>query len=172
MKRSLIFSLALLFHSVTSHAAYVSCRYDATPCDAQGNHYFCEYYGWAYGNFCSPTDKSHGPLPRPVPTPAANPEDASAIGPETESNEANSCFSSCYERTPSYEMCHFYCARRPSVPVIPHHPPLGITSSNGTADETRSSELSCHPGTYPCYDAGRPFCAPLWLGCPDSDNTQ
>ena len=53
-----ITSVLLLFSFAQADAAFIRCQYEQNPCDEQGNHYACEYFSWAGGEFCAPTDMS------------------------------------------------------------------------------------------------------------------
>lgn len=60
MKASLVV-MTTLFLSLSAHAAFTSCEYQEKACNEKGDHYFCTLYGWAYGEFCSPTDVTRLP---------------------------------------------------------------------------------------------------------------
>jgi len=52
MRNFLIIS-GLALASLSAHAAFIHCDYREEPCDEDGNHYFCFYWGWKSGEFCS-----------------------------------------------------------------------------------------------------------------------
>lgn len=66
--KMLLLGLTMLT-SVSVQAAGIVCTYQNVPCNENGDHYRCVYYGWAHGEFCSPTDGSRrmnrGPKPEP-----------------------------------------------------------------------------------------------------------
>ncbi len=66
MKASLVM-IFLLLMSFSANAAMVACQYQKEACNEQGDQYLCIYYGWAHGEFCSPTDVSTPRRQRPDP---------------------------------------------------------------------------------------------------------